>query len=57
MVLCAPDTAGPWSAVIIKHISMNLHAYGGRRRWNLNEQIYQGLYMITHFAAMVEFDD
>lgn len=29
MVLCDPDTAGPWSAVIIRHISMNLAAYGG----------------------------
>jgi len=29
MVLWAPDTAGPWSAVIIRHISRNLHAYGG----------------------------
>ena len=35
IVLWAPDTAGPWSAVIIKHISMNLHAYAGRRRLNL----------------------
>ena len=26
MVLWAPDTAGPWSAVTIKHISMNLLA-------------------------------
>ena len=33
MVLCAPDTAGPWSAVTIRHISMNLLAYCG----NLNE--------------------
>ena len=32
MVLCAPETAGPWSAVIIRHISRNLQAYGGMRR-------------------------
>ena len=29
MVLCAPDTAGPWSAETIRHISMNLQAYVG----------------------------
>lgn len=29
MVLWAPDTAGPWSAVTIRHISMNWQAYLG----------------------------
>lgn len=29
IVLCAPLTAGPWSAVTIKHISKYLHAYLG----------------------------
>jgi hypothetical protein len=29
MVLWAPDTAGPWSAVTIRHISINLVAYFG----------------------------
>mmetsp|Transcript_13165 Transcript_13165/g.52748 ORF Transcript_13165/g.52748 Transcript_13165/m.52748 type:complete len:246 (+) Transcript_13165:569-1306(+) len=29
MVLCAPDTAGPWSAVTMRIISTNLVAYGG----------------------------
>ena len=29
IVLWAPETAGPWSAVTIMHISMNLEAYGG----------------------------
>lgn len=33
MVLCAPETAGPWSAVTIRHISMNWQAYRG----NLNK--------------------
>ena len=32
MVLWAPDTAGPWSADTIRHISMNLHAYVGSLR-------------------------
>lgn len=34
IVLCAPDTAGPWSAVTMRHISKNLHTYVGRQRWN-----------------------
>mmetsp|Transcript_18636 Transcript_18636/g.34534 ORF Transcript_18636/g.34534 Transcript_18636/m.34534 type:complete len:200 (-) Transcript_18636:1059-1658(-) len=34
MVLCAPDTAGPWSAVIISTISIKVAAYSGRRRLN-----------------------
>lgn len=34
IVLCAPDTAGPWSAVTMRHISKNLQTYGGRQRWN-----------------------
>lgn len=34
IVLCAPLTAGPWSAVTIKHISKNLQTYGGKQRWN-----------------------
>ena len=34
IVLCAPETAGPWSAVTMSTISMNLVAYGGRRRRN-----------------------
>lgn len=29
MVLWAPETAGPWSAVTIRHISMNWQAYLG----------------------------
>jgi len=29
IVLWAPDTAGPWSAVTIRHISRNLQAYAG----------------------------
>lgn len=29
MVLWAPDTAGPWSAVTIRHISTNWQAYLG----------------------------
>ena len=29
IVLWAPDTAGPWSAVTIRHISRNLQAYVG----------------------------
>lgn len=32
IVLCAPDTAGPWSAVNIKDISRNLQYIGGRHR-------------------------
>jgi len=34
IVLWAPETAGPWSAVTIRHISKNLLTYGGRGRWN-----------------------
>mmetsp|Transcript_39488 Transcript_39488/g.53635 ORF Transcript_39488/g.53635 Transcript_39488/m.53635 type:complete len:210 (-) Transcript_39488:1144-1773(-) len=34
MVLCAPLTAGPWSAVTMRTISINLHAYGGSLRRN-----------------------
>ena len=30
IALCAPETAGPWSAVTIIAISMNLVAYGGK---------------------------
>jgi hypothetical protein len=32
MVFMAPDTAGPWSAVSMRTISMNLVAQGGRPR-------------------------
>lgn len=38
IVLCAPDTAGPWSAVNIKDISRNLQYIGGRHRWNHNNE-------------------
>lgn len=38
IVLCAPATAGPWSAVSISTISMNRQAYSGRRRWNHNNE-------------------
>mmetsp|Transcript_22827 Transcript_22827/g.64822 ORF Transcript_22827/g.64822 Transcript_22827/m.64822 type:complete len:270 (-) Transcript_22827:693-1502(-) len=34
MVLWAPDTAGPWSAVIMRTISIKVVAYSGRRRLN-----------------------
>ncbi|CAB3262431.1 unnamed protein product [Arctia plantaginis] len=36
MVLCAPDTAGPWSAHTITTSSKNLHAHSGSSRWNLH---------------------
>ena len=32
-----PDTAGPWSPVIIRHISKNFPAYSGSRFWNHNK--------------------
>lgn len=32
IVLWAPETAGPWSAVTIRHISMNWQAYLGNLR-------------------------
>lgn len=32
MVLWAPETAGPWSAVTMRHISMNWQAYLGNLR-------------------------
>ena len=34
MVLWAPETAGPWSAVTIRHSSKNLQKYSGNSRWN-----------------------
>lgn len=40
MVLCAPDTAGPWSAVTISTSSKNLHAQSGSSRWNLRKLIF-----------------
>ena len=40
MVLWAPDTAGPWSAVTIKHISMNWQAYFGNLSKKETEVIY-----------------
>lgn len=40
IVLWAPDTAGPWSAVTIKHISMNWQAYFGSLSKKEAEVIY-----------------
>eukprot|EP01139_Manchomonas_bermudensis_P023585 Amastigsp_a841279_504.p3 type:complete len:227 gc:universal Amastigsp_a841279_504:1755-1075(-) len=39
MVLCAPETHGPWSAVSTITISMNLDAHGGSSRLNHSSEI------------------
>ena len=46
MVLCAPETAGPWSAVTIRHISRNLQAYEG------NLKVYAGRSVKLQCLAM-----
>merc|ERR1719426_13031 len=38
-VLCAPDTAGPWSAQIVKHISRKRKQLSGSMRRNHNKEI------------------
>mmetsp|Transcript_19396 Transcript_19396/g.59734 ORF Transcript_19396/g.59734 Transcript_19396/m.59734 type:complete len:267 (+) Transcript_19396:66-866(+) len=38
MALCAPATAGPWSAVTMRTISTNFVAYGGSRLRNQSRQ-------------------
>ncbi len=47
MVLWAPETAGPWSAVTTRHISKNLQQYLGRRRWNLANTRLRASHPIT----------
>ena len=49
MVLCAPDTAGPWSAVTIRHISINFPAYGG----SLSYIIAQLIKRVVSFALNI----
>mmetsp|Transcript_91097 Transcript_91097/g.244282 ORF Transcript_91097/g.244282 Transcript_91097/m.244282 type:complete len:231 (-) Transcript_91097:87-779(-) len=39
MVLWAPETQGPWSAVVMTHSSMNLDTYAGSRRLNHRSEI------------------
>mmetsp|Transcript_67816 Transcript_67816/g.151895 ORF Transcript_67816/g.151895 Transcript_67816/m.151895 type:complete len:206 (-) Transcript_67816:1547-2164(-) len=39
MVLWAPETQGPWSAVVITQSSMNFETYWGRRRRNQSKEM------------------
>lgn len=45
MVLWAPETAGPWSAVTMRHISMNWQAYLG----NLHREATTQAVMLREF--------
>lgn len=40
IVLWAPDTAGPWSAVTIKHISINFVAYLGSLKYKREKFLF-----------------
>lgn len=53
IVLCAPDTAGPWSAVTIRHISKNCHKIQTQFRY-FETGVHMTLYNMTHICKRVK---